>query len=191
MRGSAEPRRSSRIHCLCGYTLCFHFSPDSGPCGFRIAPPTILAWEAVCFLLISTQERKQRYGQRIWSGSNSGFHCWSTCSATTGGIVVLDHVTNSSGLCPSHQETHPSFYVNATKNLFYRHGCGQGGDLIRFVQLFLDLPFRQTVAHLKHKLAPITAARLLEETAAFISFGSTAIRKRLATSNSAACTILP
>jgi DNA primase len=54
------------------------------------------------------------------------------------------------GLCPLHQETRPSFYVNATKNLFYCHGCGRGGDLIRFVQLFHDLPFRQTVALLEH-----------------------------------------
>jgi len=56
------------------------------------------------------------------------------------------------GLCPLHQETRPSFYVNATKNLFYCHGCGRGGDLIRFVQLFLDLPFRQTVALLEQEL---------------------------------------
>src|SRR2546421_4146635 len=33
------------------------------------------------------------------------------------------------GLCPLHPETRPSFYVNARKNLFYCHGCGQGGDL--------------------------------------------------------------
>src|SRR5437660_8028740 len=39
------------------------------------------------------------------------------------------------GLCPLHRDTRPSFYVNARKNLFYCHGCGQGGDLIRFVEL--------------------------------------------------------
>jgi len=39
------------------------------------------------------------------------------------------------GLCPLHKESQPSFYVNARKNVFYCHGCGQGGDLIRFVQL--------------------------------------------------------
>jgi DNA primase len=71
------------------------------------------------------------------------------------------------GFCPLHQETRPSFYVNADKNLFYCHGCGKGGDLIRFVQLFLDLPFRQTVAHLEQQLTPATVPRLLEETAAF------------------------
>src|SRR5438309_11955967 len=65
------------------------------------------------------------------------------------------------GLCPFHRETRPSFYVNAAKNLFYCHGCGRGGDLIRFVQLFLDLPFRQTVAHLAQELTPAPVSRLL------------------------------
>jgi CHC2 zinc finger len=27
------------------------------------------------------------------------------------------------GLCPLHEEAHPSFYVNTHKNLFYCHGC--------------------------------------------------------------------
>ena len=71
------------------------------------------------------------------------------------------------GLCPLHQETRPSFYVNAAKNLFYCHGCGRGGDLIRFVQLFLDLSFRQTLAHLEQELTPAPAPQLLKATAAF------------------------
>src|SRR5678815_4216332 len=68
------------------------------------------------------------------------------------------------GLCPLHREAHPSFYVNTCKNLFYCHGCGRGGDLIRFVQLFLDLPFRHSIAHLQQELAPAAGSQLLEET---------------------------
>jgi DNA primase len=73
------------------------------------------------------------------------------------------------GLCPLHEETRPSFYVNAAKDLFYCHGCGRGGDLVRFAQLYLDLPFSQTVAHLKQELGLVPAAEsvLLEETARF------------------------
>jgi DNA primase len=56
------------------------------------------------------------------------------------------------GLCPLHAESHPSFYVNAAKNVFYCHGCGRGGDLIRFVELSLNLSFRQSVAYLKQQL---------------------------------------
>lgn len=56
------------------------------------------------------------------------------------------------GLCPLHPENHPSFYVNVAKNVFYCHGCGRGGDLIRFVQLSLNLSFHETVAHLRQHL---------------------------------------
>lgn len=69
------------------------------------------------------------------------------------------------GLCPLHEETHASFYVNAEKNLFYCHGCGSGGDLIRFVELSRHLSFRDSVAYLAEELAP--TAQLLAHTAAF------------------------
>jgi hypothetical protein len=68
------------------------------------------------------------------------------------------------GLCPLHPETRPSFYVNARKNLFYCHGCGQGGDLIRFVQLSRHLSFRQSLAYLEQQSAPPTdPAAVLEQ----------------------------
>jgi DNA primase len=57
------------------------------------------------------------------------------------------------GLCPLHPETHPSFYVNASKNVFYCHGCSRGGDVIRFVQLYLNLSFGEAVAHLKQEIS--------------------------------------
>jgi len=71
------------------------------------------------------------------------------------------------GLCPLHRETRPSFYVNARKSLFYCHGCGRGGDLIRFVEFAEHLSFRQAMAHLQQEIAPAAGARLLAETAAF------------------------
>ena len=72
------------------------------------------------------------------------------------------------GLCPLHPETRPSFYVNAHKNLFYCHGCGQGGDLIRFVQLSRHLSFRESLAHLKEQSAPPTdPAAVLEQAVTF------------------------
>lgn len=76
------------------------------------------------------------------------------------------------GLCPLHWETRPSFYVNARKNLFYCHGCGRGGDLIRFLQLSLGLSFRESVCHLQRELgqAPAPPAGLLDQAAAFYQF---------------------
>ena len=56
-------------------------------------------------------------------------------------------------MCPLHPESRPSFYVNAAKDVFYCHGCGRGGDLIRFVQLSLNLSFHATLAGLKQELS--------------------------------------
>jgi DNA primase len=71
------------------------------------------------------------------------------------------------GLCPLHAETRPSFYVNARKNLFYCHGCGQGGDLIRFVELSQQLSFHQSLTYLAQYKDSAEIGTVLKETAAF------------------------
>jgi DNA primase len=74
------------------------------------------------------------------------------------------------GLCPLHPETKPSFYVNSRKNLFYCHGCGRGGDLIRFVELSQGLSFRQSIAYLQQQITPPVHHDILEQTASFYRF---------------------
>jgi len=72
------------------------------------------------------------------------------------------------GLCPLHEETRPSFYVNARKDVFYCHGCGQGGDLIRFVQLSRHLSFSQSLACFDPQTTSEDASRaVVEQAAAF------------------------
>jgi DNA primase len=72
------------------------------------------------------------------------------------------------GLCPLHEESQPSFYVNTRKNVFYCHGCGQGGDLIRFVQLSRGLSFRQSLACLDPEITPeADTTAVLDEAADF------------------------
>jgi DNA primase len=72
------------------------------------------------------------------------------------------------GLCPLHQETRPSFYVNTRKNVFYCHGCGQGGDLIRFVQFSRRVSFRQSLACLDPQItAEDNSSAVLDQAAAF------------------------
>ncbi len=75
------------------------------------------------------------------------------------------------GLCRLHEETRPSFYVNTRKDVFYCHGCGQGGDLIRFVQLSRRQSFRQSLACLDPHTAPeADPVAVLEQAAAFWQF---------------------
>jgi DNA primase len=71
------------------------------------------------------------------------------------------------GLCPLHPETRPSFYVNAHKNLFYCHGCGQGGDLIRFVELSQHLSFRQSLTYLERQSVAADSDAVLRQASAF------------------------
>jgi DNA primase len=72
------------------------------------------------------------------------------------------------GLCPLHEETRPSFYVNARKDVFSCHGCGQGGDLIRFIQLSRHLSFRQSLACLDPQTTSEDGSRaVVEQAAAF------------------------
>ena len=50
------------------------------------------------------------------------------------------------GLCPLHDDQKPSFLVDTSKGLFYCYGCGRGGDLIRFAELYHQVKFPQAVA---------------------------------------------
>ena len=90
-------------------------------------------------------------------------HNWTGHSASRSEFV---------GLCPLHEETQPSFYVNTRKNVFYCHGCGQGGDLIRFIQLSRHLSFRQSIACIETQITASSTpsgdvAVVLEQTAVF------------------------
>lgn len=72
------------------------------------------------------------------------------------------------GLCPLHKEARPSFYVNTRKNVFYCHGCGQGGDLFRFIQLSHGLSFGQSLACFDHETdSQVDSTAALDEAALF------------------------
>src|SRR5512132_538451 len=52
------------------------------------------------------------------------------------------------GLCPFHGEKTPSFQVNGDKGLFHCFGCGVGGDVIKFVELYDKVSFPDAVRQL-------------------------------------------
>jgi DNA primase len=68
------------------------------------------------------------------------------------------------GLCPLHKDHKPSFLVDPGRDLFYCYGCGRGGDVIRFAEIYHQVKFPQALALLRqwHGLGP-----LLRETARF------------------------
>ena len=61
------------------------------------------------------------------------------------------------GLCPLHQDHKPSFLMDPSKNLFYCYGCGRGGDVIRFVELYHHVKFLRALELLRQwrGLAPL------------------------------------
>jgi DNA primase len=52
------------------------------------------------------------------------------------------------GLCPFHDEKTPSFNVTPARGLYYCFSCGEGGDVIRFVQQIDGLSFIEAVERL-------------------------------------------
>ena len=49
------------------------------------------------------------------------------------------------GLCPFHADKTPSLSINPVKNLWQCFGCGAAGDVIRFVELFDQVDFKEAV----------------------------------------------
>ena len=56
------------------------------------------------------------------------------------------------GLCPFHDEKTPSFQVNPARGFYYCFGCGEGGDVISFVQKIDNLSFTETVERLADRV---------------------------------------
>jgi len=52
------------------------------------------------------------------------------------------------GLCPLHNERHPSFYVYPETNSCWCYGCNQGGDVINFIKLLHGYSFKKAVRYL-------------------------------------------
>ena len=65
--------------------------------------------------------------------------------------LISDHVSlrragaSWKGLCPFHQEKTPSFNVRAEPPVFHCFGCGEGGDVFKFVMLFERASFPEAV----------------------------------------------
>lgn len=49
------------------------------------------------------------------------------------------------GLCPFHNDRHPSLYVNVKEQYYKCFACGEGGDLFKFVQQMERCNFRQAL----------------------------------------------
>jgi len=63
-----------------------------------------------------------------------------------GGYVTLHRAGSElTGLCPFHAEKTPSFTVSPERQVWYCHGCHEGGDLFKFIEQIERIDFRQAL----------------------------------------------
>jgi DNA primase len=71
--------------------------------------------------------------------------------------VISEHVplkkmgTSWKGLCPFHQEKTPSFNVRSEPAVFHCFGCGEGGDVFKFVMLREQVGFPEAIETLARR----------------------------------------
>lgn len=66
-------------------------------------------------------------------------------------ISVKSSGTNYKALCPFHSEKTPSFYISPQKQIYNCFGCGEGGDVIKFVMKMENSDFMDSVKMLAEK----------------------------------------
>jgi DNA primase len=71
--------------------------------------------------------------------------------------VVSSYVTlkrsgsNFFGLCTFHREKTPSFSVSPDRQIFHCFGCGEGGNVVKFISKIENLGFKETIEHLAER----------------------------------------
>ena len=81
--------------------------------------------------------------------------------------VISEHValkkmgTSWKGLCPFHQEKSPSFNVRQEPAVFHCFGCGEGGDVFKFVMLRERVSFPEAIEMLARRFGvPVPEGRV-------------------------------
>lgn len=85
------------------------------------------------------------------------------------------------GLCPFHDEKTPSFQVTPSRGFFYCFGCGEGGDVISFLQKIDNLSFVEAVQTLADKTG--IQLRMRDDGGSHVQPG---LRRRVMAANQAA-----
>ncbi|MDD3818838.1 MAG: DNA primase [Actinomycetota bacterium] len=73
-------------------------------------------------------------------------------SVVSGYVKLKKTGKNYTGLCPFHKEKTPSFTVDTSKQLYHCFGCGEGGDVITFVEKIENMEFAEAVEFLAKRV---------------------------------------
>ncbi|PSK91367.1 DNA primase [Murinocardiopsis flavida] len=86
------------------------------------------------------------------------------------------------GLCPFHDEKSPSFNITPQRGLYYCFGCGEGGDVIAFIQAIEHVSFVEAV----ESLARRSGVQLRYEQGGYVPRNEQGQRQRLIEAHKAA-----
>ena len=78
-------------------------------------------------------------------------HAPTSCASSPRCVSLKKMGTSWKGLCPFHQEKTPSFNVRAEPAVFHCFGCGEGGDVFKFVMLHERVPFPEAIESLARR----------------------------------------
>jgi DNA primase len=53
-------------------------------------------------------------------------------------------------ICPFHQDKNPSLIISPEKGLWHCFGCGNGGDMFKFVMMIDNLDKKEVLQKLSH-----------------------------------------
>ncbi|MFN5159075.1 MAG: CHC2 zinc finger domain-containing protein, partial [Rhodoluna sp.] len=67
--------------------------------------------------------------------------------------LKLAGVGSLKGLCPFHDEKSPSFNVRGDQGFYHCFGCGEGGDVYKFLQKLENITFYEAVEKCAAKIS--------------------------------------
>ncbi|WP_241243620.1 CHC2 zinc finger domain-containing protein [Caldicellulosiruptor changbaiensis] len=71
--------------------------------------------------------------------------------------------SNYKACCPFHPDKNPSFYIKPSEQFFHCFGCGVGGDVIKFAQLYHKISFGEAVKMLAEEIGLSIGSKQTEE----------------------------
>ena len=92
------------------------------------------------------------------AGYVKGLNATEKALAEARGVRLKRHGADLIGLCPFHEEKTPSLNINQERQIYHCFGCGAGGDVIRFIELFDQVDFKTRFCQVEGRAHPPDAA---------------------------------